>query len=322
MSNSSNENKKVSEQGGSGSFTFLDHTSPVSVVIPTYNRFSMLSRLLESLKITNFPVKEIIVVDDASSDPSYSKLKEEFPFIKYVRHKKVMYVGESRNDGIRLSSGKYIFMVDDDNIVHQDCIGELVSVMEADKNIGVAAPVTCYFALRDRVMYAGSRYSKYMRRTIFLFKDKPYSDVKDQVYEADGFANSYMFRREAVIKVYPIPKSILFGGEDGYIQFRIKKELNMKLILVGRSRVFHDFMPNQMFSRLSPFKLYYAIRGKITFEKNLDTPVKKLLFSVFIPGYFIYYLQWALRTRNKIKGLYAVSMGLIDGLFSRYIERY
>ena len=282
----------------------------------------MLTRLIESLKLTKFPVKEIIVVDDASSDTRYDDFSKEFPYITYVRHEKVMYVGESRNDGIRLSSGKYTFMVDDDNTVDPECIGNLVSVIENENNIGVVAPVTCYYSERDRVMYAGSLFSKYMRRTIFLFKDRPYTAVSDLIYETDGFANSYMFRRDAVLRVYPIPKYILFGGEDGYIQYRIKKELHMKLILVGTARVYHDFLREQIFSRMTPFKLYYAMRGKITFENNLEDPIKKLMFYIFIPVYFMYYMQWALRIKDKLGGILAVTRGLTDGLFRRYVDRY
>lgn len=306
----------------SGVDFFLSEDSPVSVVIPTYNRYFMLKRLLESLKSTKFPVKEIIVIDDASDDQAYSSLQQEFPYIKYIRHSHVMYVGESRNDGIRLASGDYIFMVDDDNTVDSECIGNLVEVISKDPSIGVVAPVTCYYSQQDTVMYAGSIFSKYIRRTIFLFKDQKYSQVQNKVYETDGFANSYMFRREAVTKVYPIPKEILLGGEDGFIQLRIKKELGLKLVLVGKARVFHDVLRSEIYSRLSPFKLYYFMRGKITFEKRLESDSKKVSFFLSIPVYVLYYLYVALLTKKKSESVYAVFLGLKDGLLGIYVNRY
>ena len=306
----------------SGVSYFLSEDSPVSVVIPTYNRYSMLKRLLESLKTTKFPVKEIIVIDDASDDQAYISLQQEFPYIKYFRHDHVMYVGESRNDGIKLSSGEYIFMVDDDNTVDSECIGNLVEVISKDSSIGVVAPVSCYYSQQNAIMYAGSRYSKYIRRTIFLFKDQKYTLIKHEIYETDGFANSYMFRKDAVKKVYPIPREILLGGEDGFIQFRIKRELGMKLVLVGNARVFHDFLPSQMYSRMTPFKLYYAMRGKITFEKKLEHGFQKFIFFLAIPVYAAYYLHWAMRTKKWKDGLIAVLFGLKDGLLGIYVNRY
>ncbi len=306
----------------SGVDFFLSKDSPVSVVIPTYNRYSMLKRLLESLKATKFPVKEIIVIDDASDDPAYSSLQKEFPYIKYIKHSHVMYVGESRNDGIRVSSGEYIFMVDDDNTVDSECIGNLVGAISKDPSIGVVAPVTCYYSQPDTVMYAGSIYSKYIRRTVFFYMDKPYSHVKDKIFETDGFANSYMFKRDPLMKVFPIPKEIPAGCEDGFIQFRIKKQLGLKLILLGSARVFHDAPRNGTYSKMTPYKLYYGIRGKITFEKMLESKHKKLIFFFSIPIYIIYYIYVAFMTARKFRGLYAVLLGLKDGLFGIYINRY
>ena len=310
------------EKNPNNNYRFLDDNSQVSVVIPTYNRYDMLKRLIRSLEETEYPVREIIVVDDCSSDTSYEKLCIEFPYIKYIRHDYVMYVGESRNDGIRIALGDFIFMVDDDNTVDPKCISRLVNQISKDTSIGVAAPVTCYYSNKNMVMYAGSLFSRYSRRTIFLYMDRPYSELRSKVYETDGFANSYMFRSYAVRKVYPIPKEILLGGEDGYIQFRIKKELGLKLVLVGNARVYHDIAPHQVFTRMTPFKLYYAIRGKITFEKRLEEPRKKILFYIAIPVYFAFYVNWALRSNSKFNGLIAVMRGLKDGLLGIYANRY
>jgi len=312
----------MTEKPTNNNYRFLDDNSQVSVVIPTYNRYNMLTRLLRSLEETEYPVREIIVVDDCSTDTSYEKLCFEFPYIKYIRHDHVMYVGESRNDGIRTALGEFIFMVDDDNTVEPDCITHLVEQISKDTSIGVTAPVTCYYSNKNMVMYAGSLYSRYSRRTIFLYMDKPYSEVASKVFETDGFANSYMFRSSDVRKVYPIPKEILFGGEDGYIQFRIKKELGLKLVLVGRARVYHDIAPHQLFSRMTPFKLYYAMRGKITFEKRLDEPFKKIIFYIAIPVYVAFYLNWAISSKDKVKGIIAVMRGLKDGLLGIYVNRY
>ena len=310
------------EKNPNNNYRFLDDKSQVSVVIPTYNRYDMLKRLISSLEETEYPVREIIVVDDCSTDTSYEKLCIEFPYIKYIRHDHVMYVGESRNDGIRIALGDFIFMVDDDNTVDPKCISHLVNQISKDTSIGVAAPVTCYYSNKNMVMYAGSLFSRYSRRTIFLYMDRPYSELRSKVYETDGFANSYMFRSYAVRKVYPIPKEILLGGEDGYIQFRIKKELGLKLVLVGNARVYHDIAPHQVFTRMTPFKLYYAIRGKITFEKRLEEPRKKILFYIAIPVYFAFYVNWALRSNSKFNGLIAVMRGLKDGLLGIYANRY
>ena len=91
---------------------------------------------------------------------------------------------------------------------------------------------------------------------------------------------------------------------------------------MGNSRVFHDIDPNEFLSRMTPFKLYYLIRGKITFEFDLDSGFNKILFSIFLPVYMINYLYVALRTNNKYLGILAVIFGIKDGIFKEYINRY
>ena len=299
----------------------INEDSEISVVIPTYKRPDMLIRLLESIIISTIAVKEIIVIDGFPNSNIDLILHQKFPYIKYFKFDRIAYVGELRNLGLKISAGKYVFMVDDDNTISSDCIANLYNEIKKDPLIGVVGPVTCYFNNKNMIMYAGSIYSRFMRRTIFLYNNSDYSNVINLKYEVDGFANSYLFRKDAALKVYPIPDRILFGGEDGYIQYRIKKELGMKLILVGRARVFHDINPNDFYSRMTPFKLYYLARGKITFERDLDNG-GKFLFSLYLPIYIYFYLYMALHTKNKKYALTAVLLGLIDGILKNYINRY
>ncbi len=301
---------------------FLSQLSPVSVVIPTSNRYAMLKRLLESLEFTEFAVKEIIIIDDSPDNPVCERIIAEFPYVICIKHNYVMNVGESRNEGIRLSSGDYIFMVDDDNVVDPKCIGNLVNKMREDSSIGVVVPVSCYYSDQNRVMYAGVKYSKYIRRTIFLYKGEPYSKVENQVFEIDSAPNCYMFRKDAVVRVYPIPKELPWCCEEAYLQYRIKNELGLKLVLVGNARVYHDSRMTQFPSEISTFKLYYVVRGKITFEKIVDRSNRKFLFYLGMPLYIAYYLQWALRTKEKREAVIAVIHGIKDGLLGIYVDRY
>ncbi|MBU5689296.1 MAG: glycosyltransferase family 2 protein, partial [Candidatus Aenigmarchaeota archaeon] len=118
----------------------------VSVVIPTYNRKEMLIRLIKSIKKSTYKNLEIIVVDDASTDGTYEEIKRKFPDVKIVRNEKNLLLAASRNIGIKNSKGKYIFLIDDDNVVDKNCIYELVKSMENDKNIGIVGPIMYYYS--------------------------------------------------------------------------------------------------------------------------------------------------------------------------------
>ena len=44
------------------------HDTKISVIIPTYNRSGTIVRAIKSAQEQSYPVSEIIIVDDASSD--------------------------------------------------------------------------------------------------------------------------------------------------------------------------------------------------------------------------------------------------------------
>ncbi|MCF6339866.1 MAG: glycosyltransferase [Sulfurimonas sp.] len=90
----------------------------ISVVIPTYNRFEVLQRALNSVFSQTFQSKEIIVIDDGSNDET-PQIQEIFPKIKYI-YQKNSGVSSARNLGIKSSKNKWITFLDSDDEWHED----------------------------------------------------------------------------------------------------------------------------------------------------------------------------------------------------------
>lgn len=85
----------------------------VSVVIPTFNRASHLSRTLTSIVAEEYPAKEIVVVDDGSTDHT-GNVCARFP-VRYLRQ--VNRGGSAaRNAGVAASKGELLLFLDDDDI--------------------------------------------------------------------------------------------------------------------------------------------------------------------------------------------------------------
>ncbi len=93
----------------------------VSVVIPSYNRFKYLLNTIKSVKEQTYPNVEIIVVNDASTQPEYySHDWSGVTVIHLPTNTRSIFgyacASDVRNKGIAIASGKYIAFCDDDDI--------------------------------------------------------------------------------------------------------------------------------------------------------------------------------------------------------------
>ncbi len=113
----------------------------VSIVIVNYNGKDLLKTILNSIsKINNKQNYEIIVVDNDSKDGSQEFIKKTYKNIRLVENKKNLgYSGI--NSALPYCKGRYILFLNNDMEIDRNCIKELLSAIEKDKTIGMAAPM-------------------------------------------------------------------------------------------------------------------------------------------------------------------------------------
>lgn len=89
-------------------------TADCSVIIPTHNRCEVLLRALSSVQAQTLPAREIIVVDDGSTDDTAQRVANEFPQVT-VHRQPQRGVSAARNAGIALARGAWIALLDSDD---------------------------------------------------------------------------------------------------------------------------------------------------------------------------------------------------------------
>jgi glycosyltransferase involved in cell wall biosynthesis len=90
----------------------------VSIIIPTYNRATLLKRAIASVYAQTYRPVELIIINDGSNDNT-EEIVEEFKktgsvSLVYVKQEKKERVA-ARNHGIDMASGEYIAFLDDDD---------------------------------------------------------------------------------------------------------------------------------------------------------------------------------------------------------------
>jgi len=109
----------------------------ISVIIPTYNRFQYLLNAIKSVKEQTYKNIEIIVVNDASTEPEY--LTHNWDGVNIIHLPKnsrqvkgYPCVGYVRNQGIKAAKGNYIALLDDDDIFLPTKLQEQLDAMKLE----------------------------------------------------------------------------------------------------------------------------------------------------------------------------------------------
>jgi glycosyltransferase involved in cell wall biosynthesis len=122
-------------------------TALVSIVVPCYNYAHYLGYTLENVRGQRYPHWECIVVDDGSTDHT-DEVAEQFRSgdarFRYIRQENKGLSG-ARNTGIAASRGKYIQLLDSDDLIHPDKLAIQVAILESDERIGITYGKSLFF---------------------------------------------------------------------------------------------------------------------------------------------------------------------------------
>ncbi|HZU11824.1 MAG TPA: glycosyltransferase family 2 protein [Chloroflexota bacterium] len=102
----------------------------VSVIVPTRNRADLLPGLLAALDAQAYPQREIIVVDDASTDGTGALLDAwagDGRMVAHLEENRGSYA--ARNAGLEMARGEIIAFTDDDCLPAPEWLAELVAAL-------------------------------------------------------------------------------------------------------------------------------------------------------------------------------------------------
>jgi glycosyltransferase involved in cell wall biosynthesis len=93
----------------------------VSYIIPNFNQAKYLYEAVSSILLSYSGPKEIIVIDDCSTDPTtprrLNELISKFPFIKLMHNERNKGLSRTRNAGLAACEGDYVQFLDADDLL-------------------------------------------------------------------------------------------------------------------------------------------------------------------------------------------------------------
>ncbi len=111
-----------------------------SIIILNYNGKRWLEKCLPTIRKIKYKPVEVIVVNNGSTDDSRKFVKKNYPEFRLLEIKKNKGFAGANNVGVKLATGKYVLIINNDTEVPEDFLLPMVRRMESDKTIGVIQP--------------------------------------------------------------------------------------------------------------------------------------------------------------------------------------
>jgi GT2 family glycosyltransferase len=219
----------------------------LSIIIVSYNVCDFLQKCIKSIvdaKINH--AYEIIIVDNYSTDESSSKIRGEFPAIIWFQNEKNLGFAAANNQGINLSKGQFILLLNPDTKVKTGSIEALLQVMLDDPSVGACGSklvnqdgslqLSCYpFPTLANEIVRLHHLEKLFPQTQYPIDHWD----NNLTYPVDNIQGaSLLLRKAALDEVGLLDESFFVYTEEVDLNYRLKKA-GWKNVYVPTSEIVH-----------------------------------------------------------------------------------
>lgn len=255
-----------------------DTLSLVSIIIPIYNSENHIGNTLQSVLSQSYDNIEIIIIDDGSSDNSLkvvNNILQESKFKFKVLIKENGGVSSARNLGIKNSNGKYIYILDSDDLIDENLINEMVRKMEEDRSDFVF----CGF---DKIDEYGKKINKYTQLYKYVEKKTNNKDIIRKYLKEELWVCtiSGMYKKQIIDKKNILYNETCSNGEDQ--EFCLKYLANINSVsCINKSLAFYVQHTNSISNggNIKKFTALGATKRIIKYYKqvNMDLDIIEML---------------------------------------------
>lgn len=116
-------------------------TPELSICLLGINAEEVLRGCIRSIHSSGLTVPyEIIYVDNASTDGTRKMLERDFPTVRTVWNKQNLGYAQGNNQAIRMTSSRYVLLLNPDTLVEPGSISGLMGYMNSHPQTGIAGP--------------------------------------------------------------------------------------------------------------------------------------------------------------------------------------
>ena len=200
----------------------------ISLIFACYNVSQYLDKLFHLLATQPYQNIEIIFVEDCSTDDTKIKLKSfNDPRVKLLFNEKNIGAAESRNRGIQISEGEYIWFPDPEDLFDELLLSKVNAIIQKYEPDVVSIGMQEQYEVDGNVSYVKDILSKYDGLILDNFTDV-FVDLEEKFLF--GYTNN-KFYKTSLIRKYHILNEHQALKEDFEFNIKVfKKALNLYLL--------------------------------------------------------------------------------------------
>lgn len=167
-----------------------------SVIVPVYNAADTLTRCVESIIFGTFRDLQVILVDDVSTDRSWSvcrSLSDTYANVVCFQNERNSGVSSARNRGLKEARGEYIMFVDSDDWVSGHYAEKLIAAAEKDPE---ALPICGLHFYEEVAGYKRDYVWREGGEPVYLVAREQFFDLQDKFHLQQIW--NKVFRRDII----------------------------------------------------------------------------------------------------------------------------
>lgn len=250
----------------------------LSIVIVTYNSSIFIKECIGSLlNQSDLLKKEIIVIDNASSDDTAKIIKFNFPAVNLLQNYRNLGFAKANNHGAKVSQGKYILFLNPDTIIQNATLEKMIQFMEINSDAGIIGPKLLYpdgslqFSCRQfytvrailmRRTFLGKLFPNSKSLKNHLMSDWNHNTIKDVDWVLGA---CLMIRRDILEKAGYFDEKYKIYFEDVDLCYRVKK-LGYKVYYFPEATAIH-YHQRESAKKLSMKTIWHILSAIRFFNK-------------------------------------------------------
>jgi GT2 family glycosyltransferase len=285
----------------------------VYIILVQWNGWSETTACLSSLESLAYENRNVIVVDNGSTDDSVVHIRQRFPWANVVLTGKNLGFSGGCNAGLHraLAEGAdYVWLLNNDAIAHPGALDALVDKAETDSRIGAVGSAIYSMEEPTQLQAWGGGYVNFWMGRARHFR-KPVSDEKVQYITGA----SLLIRRRVLETVGLLDDEIFLYWEDPEYCWRLRRA-GWRLAVAGESKIWHKGMST---SRRNPkLDMFYNASAVRFFRQHSPTP----LLSLSVGSFLRIAKQLMVGDWRRARAIWAgVNQGTVGNVIGRGQER-